>query len=717
MPPKRGKWQSPRGRGQHRGRARSSWSSPRSTTPSMSGPWSSYGQTHSSVFSMMDEARSTVAHHQWTTEKLRLKPVAFVSAGMVNPLEEITGKELPRSGPPTEPAEDAPAPVPTENASRPTDTELSVIETKAADEPETATEEAMVTEQTEATTGEAIVTGRTETTAEALVLDDFTDGPGDPTQRHGDQDQPTKSSELSLDDLFIIDNAGDESVEVPDLPPPKVPSLRPSPENSDSSDDEVIIFKGRANKVAALNLTSTHSNLTVFAREDLRKPSDDGEAFQDSDRSHGKAATLSQPQGRSKPQTRRSRVANKKASEEEEEKEKEKEEEEEEEEDAILADYIANMAENSDDDFLQSLATLRDLGGDHHAVNFGSDNEISPFNQDEALGGDELAESDSSEASSDAEDVEDEDMDIEMITSLTTRREALEINDNDFVSFTTSFAKAKMKKSIRERPSASNVADELDSLNLGDWDHMAAQARKRKSKQPPNFNVSDPEIEAALRQAWQNDRERKKTRKLEREALRAEGLLDKNASPDDLSVKYRSGMKLDDIKAELCSFLLSEDDRLEFPPLDKHARKILHELAGKFDLKSKSIGKGDQRRPVLHRTNRTIRFSELQHKEAVVRVDKAAMRIYRKYFHRTDVRGQGNQETKMATGTKTSYKALTPREGEIVGASVPEIGEQNKGRAMLEKMGWTKGMALGADNKGILVPVAQVVKRSKAGLG
>jgi hypothetical protein len=37
---------------------------------------------------------------------------------------------------------------------------------------------------------------------------------------------------------------------------------------------------------------------------------------------------------------------------------------------------------------------------------------------------------------------------------------------------------------------------------------------------------------------------------------------------------------------------------------------------------------------------------------------------------------------------------------------------------MLEKMGWTKGMALGAaDNKGILVPVVQVVKRSKAGLG
>lgn len=37
---------------------------------------------------------------------------------------------------------------------------------------------------------------------------------------------------------------------------------------------------------------------------------------------------------------------------------------------------------------------------------------------------------------------------------------------------------------------------------------------------------------------------------------------------------------------------------------------------------------------------------------------------------------------------------------------------------MLERMGWSKGMSLGAhENSGILEPVAQVMKRSKAGLG
>jgi hypothetical protein len=57
-------------------------------------------------------------------------------------------------------------------------------------------------------------------------------------------------------------------------------------------------------------------------------------------------------------------------------------------------------------------------------------------------------------------------------------------------------------------------------------------------------------------------------------------------------------------------------------------------------------------------------------------------------------------------------------EGDIVGGSAPEIGAENKGRAMLEKMGWSTGTALGAiNNKGILLPVAHVVKNSKAGLG
>ena len=58
------------------------------------------------------------------------------------------------------------------------------------------------------------------------------------------------------------------------------------------------------------------------------------------------------------------------------------------------------------------------------------------------------------------------------------------------------------------------------------------------------------------------------------------------------------------------------------------------------------------------------------------------------------------------------------RDGEEVGASAPEIGSDNKGRALLEKMGWKAGMGIGAEgNKGSLDHVRHIVKTTKAGLG
>ncbi len=149
--------------------------------------------------------------------------------------------------------------------------------------------------------------------------------------------------------------------------------------------------------------------------------------------------------------------------------------------------------------------------------------------------------------------------------------------------------------------------------------------------------------------------------------------------------------------------------------MDKEARKILHELANKFKIKSQSTGNGDQRRPVLYRTKRTVRYAETRSGDAVIHVNEAAMRIRRKYFHRIDAKGRPSPKP---SGARSGVKAVTYRDGEIAGASIPELGQENKGHAMLEKMGWTKGMALGAtENKGILQPVVQVVKRSKAGLG
>lgn len=58
------------------------------------------------------------------------------------------------------------------------------------------------------------------------------------------------------------------------------------------------------------------------------------------------------------------------------------------------------------------------------------------------------------------------------------------------------------------------------------------------------------------------------------------------------------------------------------------------------------------------------------------------------------------------------------QDGDIVGKDASEIDKDNKGRMMLERLGWIAGSGLGAaDNKGIEVPIMAVIKTTKLGLG
>lgn len=149
--------------------------------------------------------------------------------------------------------------------------------------------------------------------------------------------------------------------------------------------------------------------------------------------------------------------------------------------------------------------------------------------------------------------------------------------------------------------------------------------------------------------------------------------------------------------------------------MDKRDRKIVHEFANAFTLKSKSFGDTKNRFPILYKTGRNRVYDEetiealeskLQRRNLVPRFDRKVVR-----------RAPGGVGARRAFGG-SGNAAAGYRDGEIVGAAAPELGAENRGRAMLEKLGWSSGTALGAlDNKGILQPVVHVVKISKAGLG
>ncbi|KAH8718038.1 Protein SQS1 [Beauveria bassiana] len=288
-----------------------------------------------------------------------------------------------------------------------------------------------------------------------------------------------------------------------------------------------------------------------------------------------------------------------------------------------------------------------------------------------------------------------------------------ESSDNDAGDLLTEAALAsQLNKQIPKGASGETVTEYTD-FDPMHWYRPSIQrnnGKAAKHKLDFRFADIDSEIECRLQAAWQSDRIRKAERKKEREQFRALNLIKKKAEKgdtDDLRVKYPKGMSLDQVADELKRFLISLDISICLPPMDKHARKIIHELANTFNVKSKSTGKADQRRPTLYRTKRTLRFDDEAFQSAV-------RRTRRRYFPRLDYKGKRLQ----GQPSRNGYAEASYRDGEIVGASAPELSIENRGRAMLEKMGWSTGTALGSeDNKGILIPVIQTMKRSKAGLG
>ncbi|KAA8645533.1 putative R3H and G-patch domain protein [Aspergillus tanneri] len=264
--------------------------------------------------------------------------------------------------------------------------------------------------------------------------------------------------------------------------------------------------------------------------------------------------------------------------------------------------------------------------------------------------------------------------------------------------------------------SATAFADALDwdtfyDLGIMDVDKPSPRKKwkgKRRSL-PPEF--SDSELGRELTIAWQNDREKKKAKKKKREDLRSRGQLGRPLGGVDLKAKYSNGMALDDLKEEICLFLQSSKISLPLPPMTKQRRKLVHELAHSLSLNSQSRGKGNSRFPILHKTSRTLQYTH--------RTISQVNQIFTRNLKHKARKSWGQNITKPSRVSRHHPDgSVSYMDGDIVGASAPEIGVENKGRAMLEKMGWSTGTALGAsNNKGILLPVPHVVKNSKAGLG
>jgi hypothetical protein len=261
------------------------------------------------------------------------------------------------------------------------------------------------------------------------------------------------------------------------------------------------------------------------------------------------------------------------------------------EEDAILADYIANMAEDSDDgDEAPSRKpfTAQNLGADDDE--FGNDSATANMSSDDGDASDGEKESESIDGDDDVMDDENSEandpasptIDDETLAKLLTKQEELGMGSDELLlvsdiaggrglpHHTTSNSRQSRRRGKGADPrtrglftSASAVADAFDELDLVDWERPSLQNKRSRGRrgQLPVFDVSDSEMEQALQAAALKDRESKKSRKMRREEQRAQGLLGKHANPDDPRVRFPTGMTLEDLKTEMRTFLLGSEPR------------------------------------------------------------------------------------------------------------------------------------------------------------
>jgi len=137
--------------------------------------------------------------------------------------------------------------------------------------------------------------------------------------------------------------------------------------------------------------------------------------------------------------------------------------------------------------------------------------------------------------------------------------------------------------------------------------------------------------------------------------------------------------------------------------MHRFARKIVHTLAHAYNLSSKSQGSGKSRYTVLFKTKSTSSMTLDERKIAAI-------------LKRTAWVGAGERSGMKWDVTSSTKGVKRHKDGDVVGGDAKEIASDNRGRVMLEKLGWRSGMGLGVEGEGMKLPVFAVVKASKSGL-
>lgn len=302
------------------------------------------------------------------------------------------------------------------------------------------------------------------------------------------------------------------------------------------------------------------------------------------------------------------------------------------------------------------------------------------------------------------EDSQDESEDVYVSSDSESDREAFagtEPQDDDGIDDLVAFAKQLTKF-------GDTVTARVETVGAG----LRKQLDLERFSQ---YELCDDIIDS-LQLQYQLRRESKKNKRQKH----LEALLEEGINKYNLLLKYPYTLHIKDIRDEFEAFLHNPArDDLSFPPLDPHGNKTLTKMAGCYNCKSATQGKGLKRYIRVTKYKRTFKYlPDYGHINAILRQRPLFNRVDQKRPKEEYVATDGNaNKDRIRQRNKSGHSAVVP-EGHIVGGMAPEIGNNNVGRQLLEKLGWIKGEGLGAHGrKGISEPLVATVKKSKTGLG
>lgn len=257
---------------------------------------------------------------------------------------------------------------------------------------------------------------------------------------------------------------------------------------------------------------------------------------------------------------------------------------------------------------------------------------------------------------------------------------------------------------------ARNQQNSFSNLDIGPTQSLKKKGKGKNSRLDIGDEI-EMELRASLIEQFQYQRQSRKLKKLRKK----EKLEQEASNSNDLSVKYDYMLHIKEIKQEFETLLHDASrESMSFPPLDGHGNKTLSKLAKHYNMKcTRCGGNGLRMYMKVSKTRKTFHYlPDYNQINYIMR--------QRPVFKRADVKARTKEEiseTDSKKGRQGPKNDAYVREGDIVGGKAPEIGANNIGRQLLEKLGWVKGEGLGAHgNKGISEPLLATVKKSKTGL-